>query len=70
MPLLGDIGGLLGKEAGNALGGFLGLRRGGSDRRNGGRTYIEGGRGEYVLPRSVHPTKAQKRAVRRLNKRR
>ncbi len=61
----GAIGSLLGREAGK----FLPFKKGGKVPGKVGKpvkTLLHGG--EYVLPASVKPTKAQKMAVAKLHK--
>jgi hypothetical protein len=73
MGIGSDIGGILGRELGNAGEGlarsFLGFKKGGRVPGKKGapkKAIVHGG--EYVLPVGVAPTKAQKNAVAKLKK--
>ena len=63
------FGGDAGRDAGNTIGGLLGgllpFKKGGRIKKTG-PAYLHSG--EFVLPKSVKPTKAQKAAVAKLHK--
>lgn len=65
--LLGNIGskliplpGINGEAVGSALGGLTGFKKGGRVKRTG---IAKVHKGEYILPKGVAPTKAQKSKV-------
>lgn len=62
----GNVGGQIGKIAGGALGAaFPYFKEGGAVKKTGPAMVHAG---EYVLPKGVKPTKAQKNAVAKLKK--
>jgi hypothetical protein len=66
MGVGGDIGSILGKVGGDALGAWLGFKTGGRvpGKKGAPRKAIVHA-GEYVLPVGVKPTKAQVEAVKK-----
>jgi hypothetical protein len=67
--LFGDIGASLGRAAGNALPGLLGFKNGGrvpGPRGKPRKAIVHGG--EYILANGIEPTKAQKKKVAALHR--